>query len=440
MEGMTTFFPAEFTAIAQWIACSIHILSDEKRIRGWKSVALILSALPVMLALNFSHVGQPNHIWLLITACCLLAMMIYLRLGMKDDMKSVILRWCHALMQSEFIAAFAWLINVYLISQQVVHFRDIFASQVIMLVAYAIVFIPLGAFVYNSARRKDSSLKLSYSQVIFNFIIAVGAYTLSNVSFIAPNSIFGTSMGGGVSLVRTVSDFSGMMALMAIEEFSYALQLNANVSVLQNLLDRQYEQYQQFKANNEQMQQVYHDIKHLIHYIRSISSSQKYEKVLQELEETVSTYEAQYDTGNAVLDVMLANKKMMCRSAQITMECFVDAREMGFMDNVHICSIFGNALDNAIEYERQIDEIEKRLIKVNVFAENHFLMIHISNYCEQTILKSPKDPETTKKNPEMHGFGIKGIRLAVEKYSGHMNIKQENKWFIMSILIPIPSD
>ena len=157
------------------------------------------------------------------------------------------------------------------------------------------------------------------------------------------------------------------------------------------------------------------------------------------MEDVVSNYEAQYDTGNTVLDVILSNKKMLCRSEQITMECYVDAQEMGFLDTAHICTIFGNALDNAIEYESKIDEIEKRLIKVSVFSENRFLMIHISNYCEQPVLIAHDNLETTKENPEMHGFGIKGIRLAVEKYDGHINIKQENKWFNVSILIPIPT-
>lgn len=156
------------------------------------------------------------------------------------------------------------------------------------------------------------------------------------------------------------------------------------------------------------------------------------------MEQTVSNFETQYDTGNPVLDVVLSSKKMMCRSALITMECYMDAREMDFLDTAQICTIFGNALDNAIEYESRIEETEKRLIKVSVFSENHFLVIKISNYCEETILKSFEDPETTKENPEVHGYGIKGIRLAVEKYEGHMTIKQENNWFIVSILIPIP--
>ncbi len=438
IERMAAFFPPEFTAIAQWMVCTLHILCNEKRIRGWKAVVLIISAFPVLLVLNLAHFEQPAVIWILVMLCCLLTMLIYLRLGLKENLSVVLHHWCHSLMQAEFAAALAYLVTVYLSSIHVIETPKRIIFLGIMMVVYAVVFTVLGIVLYKRARRKDRPLNYSWREVLMNFVIAVSAFALSNISFWAPTSIFGIGIGGGVLFVRAVSDFSGMIALFAMEESNYAMHLKMNVGMLQNMLDNQYAQYQQFKVNNDQMQQVYHDIKHLIHYIRSVSGSQKYEKALQDLEHIVSNYEAQYDTGNSVLDVMLSNKKMLCRSEQITMECYVDAREMGFLDAMHICSIFGNALDNAIEYERQIEETEKRLIKVSVFSENRFLMIHISNYCEQIIPISLEEPQTTKLNPEMHGYGIKGIRLAVEQYDGHMNIKQENNWFIVSILIPIP--
>ena len=438
IEQMAVFFPADFTAVAEWTVCTLHILCSEKRLRGWRVWALIAVMFPVLLATNIAHVNQSSLVWILMMICCMLAMLLYLRLGIKEDMSVVLQHWCHALMQAEFIAALAYLIVVYLVSLHVLQFPELFAYRAIMLAVYALVLIPLGFIIRNRAHRKGRPLKIGSSEIITNLMITIGAFVLSNVSFWAPESIFGYGMGGGVLFVRSISDFSGMMALFAIEEFSYATQLKMNVSMLQNMLDSQYAQYQQFKVNNDQMQQVYHDIKHLIHYIRSVSSSQKYEKELQNMEALVSNYETQYDTGNNVLDVILSSNKMLCRSKQITMECYVDAQEMGFLDAAHICTIFGNALDNAIEYETKIEETEKRLIKLSVFTENHFLMIHISNYCEEKILRSYEDPETTKENPGMHGYGIKGIRLAVEKYDGHMNIKQENNWFIVSILIPIP--
>lgn len=79
-ERMSTFFPSEFTGIAQWIICTIYILSNEKGIRGWKAVALILFALPILVLMNIAHSEQPALIWLIITVCCLESVLIYLRL------------------------------------------------------------------------------------------------------------------------------------------------------------------------------------------------------------------------------------------------------------------------------------------------------------------------------------------------------------------------
>ena len=93
----------------------------------------------------------------------------------------------------------------------------------------------------------------------------------------------------------------------------------------------------------------------------------------------------------------------MCRSALITMECYMDAREMDFLDTAQICTIFGNALDNAIEYESRIEETEKRLIKVSVFSENHFLVIKIRNHPE--ILGRPGNHQRKPGNTRLWNQG-----------------------------------
>lgn len=111
-ERMSTFFPSEFTGIAQWIICTIYILSNEKGIRGWKAVALILFALPILVLMNIAHSEQPALIWLVITVCCLASVLIYLRLGIREDFSLILLRWCNAVMQSEFAAALAYVINI----------------------------------------------------------------------------------------------------------------------------------------------------------------------------------------------------------------------------------------------------------------------------------------------------------------------------------------
>ena len=120
------------------------------------------------------------------------------------------------------------------------------------------------------------------------------------------------------------------------------------------------------------------------------------------------------------------------------MTCYADAGQMGFMHVMDVCSIFGNAIDNAIECVCKIADEDKRLIKVTVYTQNHFLLIRIENYCESPVTFDSGLPVTTKADSQMHGYGVKSIKQAVEKYRGHLDVEQEENWFRITALIPLP--
>ena len=44
---------------------------------------------------------------------------------------------------------------------------------------------------------------------------------------------------------------------------------------------------------------------------------------------------------------------------------------------------------------------------------------------------------TTKADNQMHGYGVKSIKRAVEKYGGHLSLEQEHNWFRITALIPL---
>lgn len=102
-----------------------------------------------------------------------------------------------------------------------------------------------------------------------------------------------------------------------------------------------------------------------------------------------------------------------------------------------LCTIFGNALDNAMEHVIQIEDQEKRLIHVTVSKMEEFILIRIENYLQDEIEFDGELPSTTKGNKAYHGFGLKSIKYSVEKYCGTMEVKAENHWFTITILIPL---
>ncbi len=50
------------------------------------------------------------------------------------------------------------------------------------------------------------------------------------------------------------------------------------------------------------------------------------------------------------------------------------------MNVMDICSLFGNALDNAIESVQELPKKEQRLIHLRVDEKNGFVIIKLNNY------------------------------------------------------------
>jgi sensor histidine kinase regulating citrate/malate metabolism len=48
-----------------------------------------------------------------------------------------------------------------------------------------------------------------------------------------------------------------------------------------------------------------------------------------------------------------------------------------------------------------------------------------------------KLPSTTKSNKLYHGYGLKSIQAAAQKYGGTMTVSSSDHWFILKVLIPV---
>lgn len=263
------------------------------------------------------------------------------------------------------------------------------------------------------------------------------AFAVSNLSYVVANTPFSSRFTFEIYIIRTLVDFSGVAVL-----FAYHLQLleshvNMEMNFLQNLQHLQYENYKISKESIALVNQKYHDLKHQIQLLRSEIDSEEKLKYLDQMEQEIKAYETQNKTGNTVLDTILSAKSIQCQSKGITLTCVADGKEIEFMHPMDISALFGNALDNAIESVKKIDNPEKRLIHVSVAKQKNFVRIRFENCYEGEILFENGVPATTKNNKKYHGFGIKSIQKIVEKYSGSMTISTKNGWFELRILLPV---
>lgn len=70
----------------------------------------------------------------------------------------------------------------------------------------------------------------------------------------------------------------------------------------------------------------------------------------------------------------------------IQITCVADGKLLDFIHVTDLCSIFGNALDNAIEHVIMIPEVEKTDSSDGI-CKKSFVFIKIENYCEDKIQK-----------------------------------------------------
>lgn len=188
--------------------------------------------------------------------------------------------------------------------------------------------------------------------------------------------------------------------------------------------------------NVELLNMKFHDLKYQIALLKNESLKEDNSEYFEEIEKALSIYEMTAKTENSALDVLISEKSLIFEKHKINFTCVVDGAQLEFMTLTDVYSLFGNALDNAVEAILKIDDKEKRIISLKVISKGNYVIVNISNYFENEIQLNDGLPITTKDNNDYHGFGIKSIRYIAEKYGGTISINIEKDIFKLNIIIP----
>ena len=180
----------------------------------------------------------------------------------------------------------------------------------------------------------------------------------------------------------------------------------------------------------------YHDLKNQLIGLAAEADPEKKSELIAGMQRELEKYRPEHKTGNKVLDTLIAGKTTRLRNSDIKFTCVADGTILSDIHVTDICSIFGNALDNAIEYEAQVEDPENRIIHMTLAARQGYIFIEVSNYIEAPIRMKGGMPQTTKQDKRLHGYGVKSIRYTAEKYNGSLTYTQHDHLLQMKVLIP----
>lgn len=191
-------------------------------------------------------------------------------------------------------------------------------------------------------------------------------------------------------------------------------------------------QYELSKKTIDTINIKYHDLKHMLAGLKGRLPDEE----IASIKNAVRVYSSRFKTGNEALDVLLAENSLRCGEEGITLTYMGNGADLSFMNVMDVYSLYGNAIDNAVEAVRKVEDPEKKIIDIVTERMGGMISISISNFFNGEVVMEDGMPVTTKGEEEgFHGYGLKSMRLITEKYGGRLTADVEGDLFSLGIYL-----
>lgn len=285
--------------------------------------------------------------------------------------------------------------------------------------AYVVLYFVFRPFTWNREEDFDDRVK-----AVFSFIVLLFCFGMARIAQGNPDrnqtAVFAES------LFQILCDVFILLLQFGVMERA---RLSRSVDVMRELVHHQHEQFRQSKESADLINEKYHDLKGLLESFQGQISQEQ----IDQLREKVGEYDTFVDTGSRVLDVVLAEKRAACSRRGIELTTFADGGALGFLEELDLYALVGNALNNAIDAVSKLPEGE-RFITLTAAAQDGMVAIHVENpYSGQIVMEN--DLPKSQRDARYHGFGMKSMSRIVEKYGGTLAVKTEGGVFCLDILL-----
>ena len=226
------------------------------------------------------------------------------------------------------------------------------------------------------------------------------------------------------------------VVLLVISQLTFYMRDNQD---MHNFIRNKMQYYQMSRDGITSLQIKCHDLKHQIAAIRTKTEKENFDKYLDRLEDSIIEYGTVVDCGNETINVVLTEKNILCTTCGVKFSYIIDGQLFDFMSEMEIYSLFGNALDNALESCSKVTDPEKRVISLKAASRGDMVVLHVENSFEQPLTMVNGMPQTTKKGSG-HGFGLRSIQNIAEKYNGVATVQASSNLFKLTVLMkPAPA-
>lgn len=201
----------------------------------------------------------------------------------------------------------------------------------------------------------------------------------------------------------------------------------------ETLKQQEQENYKLLTLSYKQVREFKHDIENQFSVLNDMlknNDTDSAKEYLVKLSSFVRLANRLCFTGNNAVDSIVNIKGSLAQTYGIEFICKVNIITSIKADELELCRIIGNGLDNAIE-GCQRSNVSHQHIWIRISEEREKLFIVITNTSDKVNIA---DLSSTKKKKGLHGIGVDSIKSSVERLGGLVKFDYEAGIFKLSVM------
>jgi hypothetical protein len=241
--------------------------------------------------------------------------------------------------------------------------------------------------------------------------------------------------GGGSAEYLTLSVYilisiaADVLMLAAIKRLRAADETRRRAEFLERQLAWQRSYYDRVKHDAEETSRIRHDLRNQIQTAYALMGEGNGEtagKILDGLTDRLSS--VQYFCDNAVVNAVINEKAEDCRRCGAALDCQVALGAEEGIDEMDLCSLFANVLDNAVGGCRE-SGAEKTSVSLSAAVRKGYLVLKCVNTAGPAGKKDPRDPLAE------HGWGLDILRDMAARYDGSLETEPADGLFSVKVFL-----
>ena len=324
-------------------------------------------------------------------------------------------------------------ISAFMVGESFLGYNDNFLLLVFQAITIKTLYFLITLLLIRALRPGDDRSTVPLDFLVYPVSIAV---CLTIFGYICSRP----TTGSKVQLLLSVSSVCLFVsAIFLFFAYSHQVRKERQTLQIQNELSRlQTEQsyYQILDRQNQQLMLYAHDAKKHLAAIQALNEDPAIGNYVAKLSEQLNDYSKSRSSGNKLLDVMLNKYEIDCKMRGISFEYDVKTCNLSQLEDIDLVAILGNLLDNAVTAS---EKSAQKYISLSTVYRNRYSVMILGNSCDTPPKQSGNRLISTKSETGFHGFGLKSVAKAIEKYDGDYEWDYDADQQVFTITVMVSS-